>query len=173
MRSASMTIRLSPIFLAAFLSIQVSPLWASTDNVKGIDVIVKCKGGKRPPCPSKDIPLVTTDSNGTFAVHFEGGAASYQVTAVGGKVLSAGTTVKLTFSVQSASATTASATTRQSAPASRTATAVVDASGGLAFPGDIQVSEPSVLTGHLEIDLPRVPAKEQSPAVTKPAANKK
>jgi hypothetical protein len=171
MRSSSLTIRLSPIFLAVFLAIQVSPVWAST--VKGIDVIVKCKGGKRPPCPSKDIPLVTTDSNGHFSVHIEGGAATYQVTAVGGNSLSAGTSVKLTFSVRSESATTVPATTRQSAPAARTATAVLDASGGLAFPGEIQVSERSVLTGHLEIDLPRVPAKEQGPAVTKPTATKK
>ena len=172
MRSSSLTIRLSPIFLAVFLAIQVSPVWASTENVKGIDIVVKCKG-VRPPCPSGGALKATTDSNGTFSVHLENGAASYQVTAVGGKLLSAGTVVKLTFSIQSASPTAASATTRQSAPMSRTATAVLDASGGLAFPGEIQVSERSVLTGHLEIDLPRVPAKDQSPAVTKPVANPK
>jgi hypothetical protein len=39
---------------------------------------------------------------------------------------------------------------------SKTATAVLDASGGLAFPGDIRVSEPSVLTGRLEIAEPMI-----------------
>ena len=42
-KSASLTIRFSPILLAVFLAIQVTPLWASTNNVKNIDIIVKKK----------------------------------------------------------------------------------------------------------------------------------
>jgi len=37
---------------------------------------------------------------------------------------------------------------------------------GLAFLGDIQVSEPSVLTGNLEIVGTPAPAKEQRPVKT-------
>jgi hypothetical protein len=36
---------------------------------------------------------------------------------------------------------------------SKTATAVLDASGGLAFPGEIQEGEASVLTGHLDLQV--------------------
>jgi hypothetical protein len=43
---------------------------------------------------------------------------------------------------------------------------VLDALGGLDFPGDIQVSEASVLTGHLEVVETPAPAKEQNPAKT-------
>jgi hypothetical protein len=155
-KSCSLTIRFSSIFLAAFLAIQVSTLWASTNNVKDIDIVVKKK-------PGGALVQAKTDSNGNFSIQVDG-AGTYQVTAAGGKVLTPGTSVKLTFSVQPAKP--ASADSRQVAPVSRAATAVLDALGGLDFPGDIQVSEASVLTGHLEVVETPAPAKEQNPAKT-------
>jgi hypothetical protein len=152
-KSLSMTIRFAPFLLATFLAIQVSPLWAAINNVKGIDVIVKKK-------PGGALIRATTDDNGDFTVRVDG-AGTYEVTASGGKSFTSGTSVKLSISVQSAKPGAASA---RQAPVSKTA--VLDASGGLGFPGDIQVSEASVLTGHLEIVGTPAPAKEQSPAKT-------
>jgi hypothetical protein len=151
MKSLSMTTRLFPIFLAAFLVVKVSPLWASTNNVKDIDIVVKKK-------PGGALVRATTDGDGTFSVQLDS-AGIYEITAVGSKTLTPGTSVKLTFSVQSVSAKSGSSTARQAAPVSKTASAAADASGGLAFPGDLQVSEASVLTGHLEIVGAPAPAK--------------
>ncbi len=146
MKSWSMTTCVPSILLAAFLATQISPLWASTKDVAGIQMVIK-------KIPGPALAQVKTRDNGTFSVHLDT-AGTYQVTAVGVKNLKQGTCVKLSFSVQSAKP--ASANTRQAAPVSKTATAVLDASGGLAFPGDIQVRETSVLTGRLEIAEPMV-----------------
>jgi hypothetical protein len=146
MKSWSMTTCVPSILLAAFLATQISPLWASTKDVAGIQMVIK-------KIPGPALAQVKTRDNGTFSVHLVT-AGTYQVTAVGVKNLKQGTCVKLSFSVQSAKP--ASANTGQAAPVSKTATAVLDASGRLAFPGDIRVSEPSVLTGCLEIAEPMV-----------------
>ena len=146
MKSWSVMTCVFSILLAALLAAQTSPLWASTKDVAGIQMVIKKIAGPA-------LAQVNTHGDGTFSVHLDA-AGTYQVTAVGVKNLKQGTCVKLSFNVQSAKP--ASANTRQAAPVSKTATAVLDASGGLAFPGDIQVSETSVLTGRLEIVQPIV-----------------
>ncbi len=118
MKSCSLTIRFSSIFLAAFLAIRgVDAVGEHPNNVEDIDIVVKKK-------PGGALVQAKTDSNGNFSIQVDG-AGTYQVTAAGGKVLTPGTSVKLTFSVQPAKP--ASADSRQVAPVSRAATAVLDA----------------------------------------------
>ena len=159
MKSWFVTIRLFPIFVvAAFLAIQVlpslalanspssstpaaSPTVMGTATVAGIDIVVRKKPGGK-------ILRATTGENGTFSVRVEG-PANYQITATGVKTLKPGTSVTLSYSVRLLSVTPASGTTRESAPVSKVA--VVSASGGLDFLGDIQVNESSILIGHLAV----------------------
>lgn len=82
MKSRSMTIRFVTVFLAAFLAAQVSPLCASSNQVRGIDIVVKKE-------PGGALQRVTTDSNGTFSVRLDA-AGTYQITAMGGGNLSPG-----------------------------------------------------------------------------------
>jgi len=157
MKSWPITTCVFPVLLAAFLAAQGSPLRASDKDVAGIHILVKNKSG---PSPAQ----VATFGNGTFSVQLDG-AGTYQVTAVGVRNLKTGTSVKLSFSVRAA-ITKSAVTPKPAAPVEKTAIAVLDASGGLAFPGDIQVSEASILTGHLEIVGTPPPAKEQTPVKT-------
>ena len=158
MKSWPITTCVFPVLLAAFLAAQGSPLRASDKDVAGIHILVKNKSG---PSPAQ----VATFGNGTFSVQLDG-AGTYQVTAVGVRNLKTGTSVKLSFSVRAA-ITKSAVTPKPAAPVEKTAIAVLDASGGLAFPGDIQVSEASVLTGRLEIDRLPIPAKDPLPPVEK------
>jgi hypothetical protein len=152
MKSFPMKIHLSPLLLAAFLAIQVSPLWASTKDVAGIEIVVN-------KVPGAALAPVKTFGNGTFSVHLDS-AGTYQVTAVGVKNLKRGTAVKLSFSVAAAKAKSAPPTKTSPVPVNKTATAVLDASGKLVFPGNIQVSEASLLTGRLDIAPTSIPVKD-------------
>jgi len=143
---------------------QVSPLRASSNDVGNIDIVIKKK-------PGGAVVVARADDNGAFTFNITE-PGTYQLLLPGGPEVtspSPGTKVTASFSIKPSKVTPGLSAARTLAPPIRTATDVVNAKGVLTFPGDIMVTEPSVLSGRLRIvQMPVDPAKP-GPAAAVPA----